>query len=424
MPATAKNQKRGESRMADPRRVVVTGIGFFSPIGNTPEDLIESMQKGLSGIRTMVEWKKIDGLRTHLAGVCEGVNKNEIPVKYLRKMGRVGQLACLATKKAILDSGLPEVDIQSGRCGVSYGSSAGSTHSQVDFFETYFEKKSLRGMRSSTYLHFMSHTCAANIAIMFHAQGPVVASSTACTSGSQGIGYGYEQVKYGMADIMLCGGAEEMHPMDAAIFDVMRATSTKYNDHPEMSPRPFDKDRDGMVVGEGAGTLVLEEFEHAKKRGANIHAELVGYGTNCDGHHVTNANPEGLKGAVFAALKDAGLSDGQIEYINAHATATKVGDLAESIATHSVFGNTVPISSLKGNMGHTLGAAGSLESIGTILMMKHGFLAPTLKLENPDPKCAPLNHILKEARDFKFDIGMTNNFAFGGLNTSIIFRKI
>lgn len=410
--------------MSDPRRVVITGLGFFSPMGNAAQSMIDSMQKGISGIRRMEEWVEIDGLRTLLAGVCDGMNRDEIPIKYFRKMGRIGHLACLATKRAIEDSGLPEEDYQDTQCGVSYGSSAGSTSSQMDFYKSYIQRKSLRGMRSSSYLHFMSHTCAANIAIMFHAQGPVVASSTACTSGSQGIGFGYEQVKYGMAEIMLCGGAEEMHPMDAAVFDVMRATSTKYNDRPEMSPRPFDKDRDGLVVGEGAGSLVLEEYERAKKRGANIYAELVGYGTNCDGHHVTNANPDGLKGAIFTALKDAGFSSDRIQYINAHATATKVGDLAESVATHSVFGDKVPISSLKGYMGHTLGAAGSLESIATLLMMKNSFLAPTLNLDNPDPKCAPLNHIIGQPRDCRLEIGMTNNFAFGGLNTSLIFKKI
>jgi 3-oxoacyl-[acyl-carrier-protein] synthase II len=328
---------------------------------------------------------------------------------------------------AIADAGLPESAVGSPRCGVSFGSSAGSAQTQEEFFRRTLLPDgglTLKGVPSSVYLHFMSHTCAANLAIVLHAQGPVVASSTACVSGSQGVGFGYEQIRLGRAEIMLSGGAEEMHHMDAAIFDIMLATSTHYNDRPEASPRPFDADRDGLVVGEGAGCLVLEEYEYARRRGAPIYAEVLGYGTNADGYNMTNANPDGITGAIVAALADAELAPHRIDYINAHATATKIGDLTEAVATRRILGEKTPISCLKGYMGHTLGAAGAIEAIATVLMMRDNFAAPTLKCDNPDPKCGPLNHILREPRDLRIDIAMSNNFAFGGLNTSLIFGKV
>jgi 3-oxoacyl-[acyl-carrier-protein] synthase II len=270
----------------------------------------------------------------------------------------------------------------------------------------------------------MSHTCAANISMMFHTKGPLVASCTACVSGSQGIGFGYEAIKNGKATVMLSGGAEEMHFYNAAIFELLRATSVKYNDTPDKTPRPFDAERDGLVVGEGAGCLVLEEYAHAKERGAKIYAEIIGYATNCDGAHLTNPSAEGMAGVMLLALKDAGMDSDKIGHVNAHATATDVGDTAEAEAISMVFGDKVPVSAFKGYMGHTLGACGALESIITICMMNEGFMAHTKNLETPDPGFPKLNHIMKEAVEKPFTIGMNNNFAFGGINTSLIFKKI
>jgi len=292
------------------------------------------------------------------------------------------------------------------------------------FFKQASTNRSLKGLQSSSYLQFMSHTCAANIAIMFQARGPLIASCTACVSGSQGIGFGYEAIKQGRASIMLTGGAEEMHFMNAGVFDIMRTTSTGYNQEPELTPRPFDHNRDGLVVSEGGACLVLEEYEHAKKRNARIYAEILGFGNNCDGSHLTSPGVEGLISSFKLALKQSGLAIEDIGHINAHATATEAGDIAESKAIFSLFGDTVPVSGFKGYMGHTLGACGGIESIITILMMREGFMAPTKNLETPDPLCAPINHIMGDVRDEKFTVGMNNNFAFGGINTSLIFSTI
>jgi 3-oxoacyl-[acyl-carrier-protein] synthase II len=278
-------------------------------------------------------------------------------------------------------------------------------------------------MPSSSYFKFMSHTVAANLAVYFGVRGRIQTTCSACTSASQGIGFGYEAIKYGLQDVMICGGAEELHELHAATFDVMFATSTKYNDRPEMSPRPYDAQRDGLVVGEGAGTLVLEEYEHAKARGAAIHAELVGYATNCDGIHATAPSNEGIAAVIRMALADDALEPSAIDYVNGHGTGTEQGDIAETHATAAVFGPNVPISSTKSYTGHTLGACGAIEAIFCLLAMRDGFLPPTRTLTQLDPRCAVLDYV-REPRRTNPTTVMSNNFAFGGINTSLIFRRI
>jgi 3-oxoacyl-[acyl-carrier-protein] synthase II len=405
-------------------RVVVTGMGLRSPLGHTVAALKHGLVNGVSGVRTMPDWGDLDGMRTRVAGPCEGVNEDAVPRKFKRTMGRVGILSVLAVQDALADAGVPAELVASNQCGVSFGSTAGSSQSQEDFLRPIMIEKTMRGLQSSTYLHFMSHTCAANIALMFGCKGPVIASCTACTSGSQGIGIAYEQIRFGRAPLFVAGGAEELHVLHGGVFDIMFATSRKYNDEPSRTPRPFDADRDGLVVGEGAGCLVLEEYEHARKRGAHIHAEIIGYGQGCNGTHPTNSDPEGIRLAIDAALRDAQLNPDDIGHINAHATATGVGDAAEAEALHKLFGERVPISALKGYMGHTLGACGALESIAEIIMLNDGFLAASRNLENPDPQFAPLDHVMGGPRERRFKIGMNNNFAFGGINTSLVFRAI
>jgi 3-oxoacyl-[acyl-carrier-protein] synthase II len=253
-------------------------------------------------------------------------------------------------------------------------------------------------------------------------RGRVTTTCAACVSASQAIGAAYEAVKFGTADVMIAGGAEELHFSHAGVFDLMYATSTTFNDTPDLSPRPFDKRRDGLVVGEGAGTFVVEEWERAKAMGRRIHAEIVGYGTNCDGAHATSPSPEGMGEAMRLALEDAGLPATSIDYVNAHATGTVVGDRAESLAMQTLFGERVPVSSLKGNLGHTLGACGAIEAALTLGMMRDGFLAPTRNLEQVDPECGKLDYV-REKRECSLTTTMSNKFAFGGLNTSLIFRR-
>jgi 3-oxoacyl-[acyl-carrier-protein] synthase II len=250
----------------------------------------------------------------------------------------------------------------------------------------------------------------------------VITTSSACTSGSQGIGYAYEAIRSGKQTAMIAGGAEELCATEAAVFDTLFATSTR-NDAPHTTPRPFDKARDGLVIGEGAGCLILEEMEHAQARGAHIYAEIVGFGTNSDGCHVTQPNSSTMAEAMRLALEDAGLPASAIGYVNAHGTATQHGDVAESHATHAIFGSGMPISSLKSYMGHTLGACGALEAWISIQMMNEGWFAPTVSLTDIDPECASLDYIAGEGRHMQCDYVMSNNFAFGGINTSLIFKK-
>jgi 3-oxoacyl-[acyl-carrier-protein] synthase II len=268
----------------------------------------------------------------------------------------------------------------------------------------------------------MGHTAPVNIGLFFKTKGRIIPTSSACTSGSQGVGYAYEAIKFGRQTVMLAGGSEELHPTQAAVFDTLFATSTR-NDEPERTPRPFDRDRDGLVIGEGACTLVLEELSHAQARGARILAEVVGFGTNSDGWHVTHPNPETMRVAMELALQDAGARPEQVGYVNGHGTATENGDLAESQATAALFGEAVPFSSLKSYIGHTLGACGALEAWMTIQMMREGWAAPTLNLEHVDERCGRLDYIRGDLRPIDTDLVMSNNFAFGGINTSLLFRR-
>ncbi len=312
----------------------------------------------------------------------------------------------------------------SGKLGLAYGSTHGSSSALESFCRTLFKENDLKGIGGSAYLKFMSHTCVANLAQYYGIKGRVISTCAACVSASQAIGAGYELVKHGIQDVMICGGAEEMHYTHVGVFDLLYATSTHYNDRPDRSPRPFDAEHDGLVVGEGAGTLVLETWERASNRGAKIYGEIAGYGTNCDGTHVTSPSAEGMAAAMRLALDDAKMPRGDIQYVNAHATATPLGDIAESQATMQVLGDEVAISSTKGHTGHTLGACGAIESAFCMMMIRDGFLPPTRNLETVDPRCAPLNYLRGEVRRAKLDTVMNNNFAFGGINTSLIIRSV
>jgi 3-oxoacyl-[acyl-carrier-protein] synthase II len=269
----------------------------------------------------------------------------------------------------------------------------------------------------------MAHTTAVNIGVFFGLKGRIIPTSSACTSASQAIGYGYEAIQQGKQVLMLCGGAEELSGPGAAVFDTLFATSTR-NDEPSLTPRPFDRGRDGLVVGEGATTLVLEEYQHARERGARIYAEVVGFGCNSDGSHITQPTRETMAQAMRMALQDASLPPEAIGYVSAHGTATDRGDVAESHATADVIGLRTPISSMKGYVGHTLGACGAIESWWAIEMMREGWFAPTLNLHEPDPECAALDYIAIEGRHLDARYVMNNNFAFGGINTSLIFKAM
>ena len=405
------------------KRVVVTGFGAISPLGHDWPTVSAALRSLRNVVEHMPDWAQFDGLNTQL-----GVRAKpfELPAHYNRKstrsMGRVALMATRASELALADAGLlGDPLVTSGRMGVSYGSSAGSPPALGDFGRMMAEK-STAGINANTYIKMMSHTAAVNIGVFFGLTGRIVTTTSACTSGSQGIGYAFEAIQSGRQVAMLAGGAEELDATEAAVFDTLFATSTR-NDTPQLTPRPFDAKRDGLVLGEGACTLVLEELDHALARGATIHAELLGWATNSDGTHVTHPNAATMAQAMRLALVDARLTPDSIGYVNAHGTATEQGDLAESQATAQVLGPRMPISSLKSYMGHTLGACGALEAWMTIEMMREGWFAPTLNLDEVDPRCGALDYIAGEGRLIETDVVMSNNFAFGGINTSLIFRR-
>lgn len=366
------------------RRVVITGMSAISPLGSSWADVRSALLHNRSGIQHMTEWEDLQGLNTRVGAPAAPfeLDPEFFTRKRTRSMGRVAQMAVKTARDALRDANLLDSpEVSSPLCGVSFGSSAGQPRAVAELAHMILTK-SCRGITATTYVRMMSHTAPVNISVAFGCKGRIITTSSACTSGSQGIGSAYEAIASGRQTLMIAGGCEELDATDAAIFDTLFATSTNWNDDPTHTPRPFDRRRDGLVVGEGSGALILEELEHARARGARIYAEILGYGT-----------------------------------------ATDRGDLAESKATYDVFGGTVPYTTYKGHMGHTLGACGALEAIFAVHAMMEGFVSPILNLEEPDPECAPLDFVMGGVRELEQKIIMSNNFAFGGINTSLIFRK-
>lgn len=405
------------------RRVAVTGAGVISSLGRNWQTFREGLDRGASGVRHMQEWDKYAGLNTRLGAP---VVEFDVPAHFTRKktrsMGRVALLATLTAEEALADAGLlGDPILSSGAVGVAYGSSTGSTDAAADM-ANFLLNNEMGNISATTYIRMMAHTAPVNIGVYFGLKGRVYTTSSACTSGSQGIGYAYEAIRNGQQTVMVAGGAEELCPTEAAVFDALYATSM-CNETPQSTPRPFDRDRDGLVVGEGAATLILEEWDHARGRGADILAEVVGYGTNADGGHVTQPDSETMQIAMQLALADAGIAPASIGHVNAHGTATDRGDIAESQATARVFGSSQPFSGLKGHLGHTLGACGAIEAWASINMLREGWFAPTLNLEHTDDRCAELDYIIRSPRTIDTEYVMNNNFAFGGINTSLIFRR-
>jgi 3-oxoacyl-[acyl-carrier-protein] synthase II len=404
------------------KRVVITGMGGITALGHDWPGIAARLREGRNAVRRMPEWDYFDALNGRLGCPVDDFEPPRWPRQKMRSMGRVAQLAVAASERALQDAGLHgDACIGDGRMGVAYGSSGGSIE-PVRVMGRMLDTGSMQGVTATSYIQMMAHTTAVNIGVFFGLKGRVIPTSSACTSGSQAIGYGYEAIQQGKQTLMLCGGAEELSGPGAAVFDTLFATSTR-NDEPRLTPRPFDRGRDGLVVGEGAATLVLEEYEHARARGARIHAEVVGFGCNSDGAHITQPTAGTMAAAMRLALDDAKLPPGAIGYVSAHGTATDRGDVAESHATHAVLGPRVPISSMKSYVGHTLGACGALEAWWAVEMMREGRFAPTLNLDEPDPECAALDYITGTERAIATDCVMSNNFAFGGINTSLILRR-
>ncbi|NPA73050.1 MAG: beta-ketoacyl-[acyl-carrier-protein] synthase family protein [Gammaproteobacteria bacterium] len=403
-------------------RVVITGMGAVSPYGIGVEPFINGLKKGHCAVKLMEEWREIEGLRSHLAAPVDEIDfKKYIKRKFRRNMGRMAMYAAIAAQEAVDHAGLSQNMLSSGKTGVVMGSTTGSPEFYEQFFSGYLPNKVFDGIKSGTFFKIMSHTCSANVAQMLSIRGEQWSSCSACASSSQAIGLGMLLIQSGRQEVVICGGADEVHPMVTAVFDLVGAASVR-NHAPQTTPRPFDKDRDGVVCGEGGGALILESLSHAQARGAHILGELLGFGHSNDCKHITSPDVEAMMMAMNSALDHAGIKAEDIDFINGHATGTEIGDKAEALAISEVFGNNVLINSFKGHIGHALGAAGVLETIAALDAFKSHTLMPTLHFKELAPDFPAIN-VLTEPWKGNINLFLKNSFAFGGVNTSFVVKR-
>jgi 3-oxoacyl-[acyl-carrier-protein] synthase II len=408
------------------RRVVITAESAITPIGHGKKNIFDNLVNGVSGVKNIK--KEDDLLAKYLHSKVFGVIDYEIAYDFSRKftktLGPVSYYACQVAKEVIEQAGLDHELLSSGRVGIAFGSTHGSPTVQRNIYEAFFdpERKGYAKINATDYLKSMAHTTAVNITRMFGITGRVIASCTACTTGSQSIGYGYEAIKFGLQDAMICGAADEYDTTTIAVFDNLLACSTAYNDRPHLTPRPFDVKRDGLVVGEGAGAVLLEEYEHAKRRGATILAEVIGFSCSNNGGDLILPNADGVKRTIRMGLENARLNPGDVGFISAHATSTKVGDIVEAQAIHAEYGEVPLVTGLKSYIGHTMSSCGVIETIFTLYMLQEGVIVPTLNLEEIDPRCNMIQHVTA-MKEQDVSIASIQNFAFGGVNTSLFIKK-
>jgi len=409
------------------RRVVVTGLGMISSLGNTVADTWHGIVNGKSGIATISAFDASAFTTQFSASVKNLVVDDYFPSKEARKMDPFIQYGMVAGIQAIRDSGLEVTEANAGRIGVSIGSGIGGIGT-IEEGSSTLEHKGPRRISPFFVPSAIINMISGNLSIMFGLQGPNVAITTACTTGTHSIGFAARMIQYGDADAMVAGGAEmATTPLGLGGFAAARALSTR-NDNPQAASRPWDKDRDGFVLGDGAGVMVLEEYEHAKARGAKIYAEVIGFGMSGDAYHMTSPPEDGAGAAASMrnAILDAGIPLDMINYINAHGTSTLAGDKAECQAVKSVMGTAidqVAVSSTKSMIGHLLGAAGAVEAIFSVLAIRDQVAPPTINLDNPDVGC-DINLVPHTAQERKIEAVLSNSFGFGGTNGSLIFRKI
>lgn len=407
------------------RRVVVTGLGCISPVGNNVADAWKAITAGQSGIATITKFDATP-FSTHFAGEVKGFNiEDYIPGKEARHMDTFIHYGVAAGMQAMQDSGLVVTDDNADRIGVIVGSGIGGLPLIED---THAELTNRGPRRISPFFVPASiiNMISGHLSIQYGLKGPNLAVVTACTTGLHAIGTAGRMIEYGDADVMIAGGAEStISPLGLGGFAAARALSSR-NDDPATASRPWDKDRDGFVLGEGAGVMVLEEYEHAKARGAKIYAELVGFGMSADAYHITAPNMDGPRRSMVNALKNAEISADQVQYLNAHGTSTPLGDKNESDAVKAAFGahaKNLTVNSTKSMTGHLLGGAGGLESVFTVLAVHHQISPPTINILNQDPEC-DLDYCANTAREMPIQYAMKNNFGFGGTNGTLVFGKV
>lgn len=414
--------------MAEQRRVVITGLGIISCIGNNADEVTDSLKAGRCGIKHDEKMAEL-GFRSQVSGRPADTTdqaKEIIGKRSLRFMGDAAIWSGLAMQQAIDDAGLSEDHIANPRTGIIAGSGGPSSVEIVRAADITRKNSSPKRIGPFAVPKAMSSTVSATLATHFKIKGVNFSITSACTTSLHCIGAAAEQIQWGKQDIMFAGGGEELEWSMSNLFDAMGAMSSKYNDTPETASRPFDENRDGFVIAGGAGMLVLEEYEHAVARGADIYAEIIGYAATSDGHDMVAPSGEGAERAMRLALEDAGLTS--VDYINPHMTSTPVGDVTESAAIHRVFGDAdnprAPyVSATKALTGHSLGGAGVQEAVYTLLMMKHGFVAPSMNIQDLDPEVADIK-IARERVDAEVKTAMSNSFGFGGTNGSVVFGRV
>lgn len=401
------------------RRVVITGMGIVSPLGDSLAEVLTSLREGHSGVRFYEPYREI-GLRAQIGSFTRIDVKQHLDKKNLRFMGNAAAYASIALSQAIADAGLAEEEVSHPRTGLIIGSGGTSAENVVASADTLREK-GLKRLSPFMVPRTMSSTVSACLTSTHGIKGLCYSISSACATGSHCIGAAMEQIQLGKQDIVFAGGSDEEHWSQTAMFDAMGALSTKYNDSPQRASRPYDRNRDGFVVANGGGLLVLEEYERAKKRGATIYGEVVGYGATADGADMVQPTGEGAARCIRLALETAGNS---VNYINAHGTSTPIGDLVELRAIREVFGeHNPPISSTKSLSGHSLGAAGVHEAIYSLLMLNHDFICGTANIEEMDPE-AERRNIVAVTREASLNTVMSNSYGFGGTNACLIFRRV
>ncbi len=405
------------------KRVVITGSGAVTPFGIGVPSLMKGIEDRKSAVSRMNDWDWLEGLRTRVGAKVLVSNEKEIPRKFRRSMSPMSIFAVQAVSEALEEAHIEKDELSVLKAGCIVGSTTGSSIAIHDSYQKILGKGSITELKSTSFFKGMSHAVASNIALYFGIKGLVLAPSAACASSLQAIGLGFNLIKAGQQKVLVCGGAEELHPVVAASFDILEGTSINFNDSPSKTPRPFDRDRDGVVCAEGAGILILEEYEHAVKRRVPILGEIVSFSTNNSNTTISQSSVESLVECMNDVLTNAGLQACDIGYINAHATGTIYGDKAEAMAIREVFQDSSYVSSLKGYFGHTLGASGAIELAASLQMMNKGIVYPGLNLDNVDEDCDNISH-LKEAQKLVSDYIMKNAFAFGGINASIIARRM
>lgn len=403
-------------------RVVITGLGIYSCLGKNLDEVRDSLFHGKSGIHFDPERKEM-GFRSGLTGMVEKpVLKGKLDRRMRVGLAEQGEYAYLATKEALDNAGIDEDFLENNEIGVLYGNDS-SSKAVINAVDIFREKKDTTLMGSGSVFQSMNSTVTMNLATIFKLKGVNFTISGACASGSHSIGMGYFLIKHGMQEAIVCGGAQEINPYSMGSFDALGTFSIQESD-PSKASRPFDKNRDGLIPSGGAATVIIESYEHAKKRGAPILAEIVGYGFSSNGSHISQPNVDGPVRSIEMSLRDSGLSGSEIAYVNAHATSTPVGDMFEARALDHVFGGSRPlISSTKGMTGHECWMAGASEIVYSMLMMQNSFIAPNINFENPDDDSAKLN-IADKTVEKDFNVFLSNSFGFGGTNSSLIVKKV